>query len=208
MTINKQKLFKFYDVWPWALVLGIFTGPSIKAITYNNGHLPLPAWLGIAGVLLAGWGISIFRFFLRQQWINSIIYYTDHGIAVFSDGKVPIIPNVSDLDKATEEVVSFWNNRNVNGKTISASDCYNVINGSTLGLSSVPIDIEGGPDFKSKLVRGYDIGSQMGIYVDPKSYNETIRVFKHELGHLCLDTIGLTDETAAHKTMSDNGFNY
>ncbi len=48
----------------------------------------------------------------------------------------------------------------------------------------------------------------MAIYVDPKDYTQTIKVFKHELGHLCLDTIGLTDENASHKAMADNGFEY
>lgn len=212
MTINKQKLFKFYDLWPWALVLGIFTGPSIKAITYNNGHLPVGAWISIICALIAVWGISIFRFLLRKKWIDSIFLYTDHGIGVFGTKDNLPITFEADLDQATEEVTKFWNGKQVNGNTISISDCLNAINGSTLGLSSTPIILESSgdipPSYKSKLVRGYDLGSQMNLYLDLKDYKETIKVFKHELGHLCLDTIGISDEDASHKAMADNGFIY
>lgn len=213
--IKLQKLFTFRDSWPWALVLSIITLPCIKAITYNNGHLPTGAWLSIIGAIVAAWSITAWRFILRARWIDSIKFYTERGIAVSGDTtKVPITFSV-DLDNAVDEVVTFWNGKEVTPKVINRSDCYNALNGGTLTLSSTPIKLQSSgsidgtaPSFTAKLVRGFAFGSEMAIYIDPTSYDQTIRVFKHEVGHVCLDTIGVTDETYSHQVMNDNKFGY
>lgn len=208
MTTKLQKLFKFSDYWPWALVLSLITLPTIKAITY--GHLSAPQWITVGATLLSFWAISAWRFILRNRWINSIFAYTEYGTALY--GNIGLNSSYGlitrEFDKATEEVMDFWDNRVINQKTITRTLMLNVINGSTLYLSATPIVLHGGQSFTDKIVRGYEQGSQMAIYFDPNDLDTNIRVFKHELGHLCLASISIMDETESHRVMNQYGFNF
>lgn len=207
--INKQKLFRFYDYWPWAMVLGIITIPCWVAYFHNSWTLPTGAWVTTITTMISAWAISIYRFSIRWQWIKSIFAYTDQGTALYGEiGTTNPEFIRKEFSKATEEVMSFWDGKLVNEKILLTPDLLSVINGSILGLSNKPMQEMNQPGYKGRLIRGYAIGSQMGIYFDPNDMESNIKVFKHELGHLCLDVAGVFDEESSHLIMNQNNFNY
>lgn len=207
MTINKQKLFTFKDSWIWVVVMSILTVPAVLAVIHAGGHLPIGAWTTLTATAAASLYIAMRRYVARWHWVDSIQFYTSQGIAVWND----TVGMHLKIEQATEEVIKFWSDNVLfknHAKQLDNTciDIRNAINGSTLAFSSVPIDIHGYGSFSDKLVRGFDSGTNMGVYLDLKDMEETVKVIKHELGHICLDTVGIADEAASHKAMKDAGF--
>jgi hypothetical protein len=217
MTINKMKLFELVDCWPWATVLAIATG--VIGLAFSHAYLTTHEGMGVGGwitflaVLLSFWGITTWRYILRQRFLNSIIGYTANGVGVTASP--PTLAKLNSLyhlnpssiltriDNDMTYALSWWNGwATTNGKTQQTTEIFN---GMFLAIEDQPIQTV----YWSQKLAGLEVGGTIAVMwltTDPADLDPII---KHETGHRCLDAMGIpSDETTQELIMKQAGYNY
>lgn len=216
MAFKKIKLFSFKDSWIWAIITIGPTAAFLKALQYSHAHytpIPVKAWIIFPIALGFFWIGTIYRYILRYKWLQTIGFYTKHGIIVFYKGNDPEKLK-TDLETATEEVFQFFSKAE---PAIEEQDYYEAIELLPLGFSSEPIKLGCGKtksgELVPRIVAGYTTGDAIMAYwpIDNQDARATmLSVVKHELAHILLAVTGLTKGLGdfQHETMAKYKFPY
>ena len=145
------------------------------------------------------WFTLILGFYLWTLWKQEY-FVTKHGIRVT---KSPYRLKKSQVERITEDVIDFWDNHATPGYRVSRKIAIPALTG-------VLVEHERARTIQMPWyglvynVYGYALGSYVKLALQSSNLRKS--ALAHELSHVILGAIGLTDGDSSHQTMKDAGF--